>query len=242
MAFFSQAIGIGASLIGAGQAKKAQQRGAQAELARGERAAELLNFAPVRIRSGFGDASLTSAGEFAFAPSAEFAERQSDISDFFGDTTRALAAFRPEDASAQTLALLRRRRAEQFDPALSRLESRLASQGRLGLATGARGANPELAGFFGAEADADLAAQLAADEEARRQQKFLIGSAGAGLDLFGQSQVPLFGQLTGLFGQQLARTGTQAGFIAGGAAAAGRGAAAGPQARADFWSGIAGAF
>lgn len=149
----------------------------------GELASEMENFKPIRYTNLYGTSTMTPEGA-SFTPTEEFAQRQKEIGDFFGQANRNLLAFNQGNASDKTLALLRRRRAEQFDPMLANLESRLMKQGRLGLATGAYGANPEMQGFFAAEAGADLEAQLIAEQEARNQGQYLYGMATGARGLF----------------------------------------------------------
>lgn len=163
-------------------------------------AAGLRNFKPVRIRSLAGTATYDQEG-INFDLNPRVAAGSQSMFDFFGNTSKQLAEFNEGDATAKTLALLRQRRAEAFDPALAGLESRLLQQGRLGLATGGRGANPEMTSFFGAEAMADLEAQLQSSEEARRQRDSLLQSAGGAYSLGMESAMPSQ-MLNGLFSAQ----------------------------------------
>ena len=78
------------------------------------------------------------------------------------------------------LDILEQLRQESFGGDLGRLESRLIGQGRLGLGTGALGANPELAGFFGANQRGQLQDRLAAfGIKQQRLQTLLPGLFGA---------------------------------------------------------------
>lgn len=158
------------------------------------------DFRPVRIRDIRGTGVYGPDG-VSFEASPEYAARQRDIGDFFGQATGALARYNPETAEADTLAMLRRQSGRFFDTNLSRLESRLQAQGRIGLATGPSSANPELEGFFSAAGQTDLMAQLQAKEEARRRGSFLMQQAGAAGGMYNEMANPFasglfqFGQL-----------------------------------------------
>src|SRR5690606_19207726 len=182
MSFFKKVGGI----LGLSGSKEAG-RAAAGEL-RGI-ADRLRNFTPIRVRSVAGE-GVFDRGGLSFNLDPRLAAGAGSAFDFFGSTAAKLAAFDEGDATARTLALLRQRRAEAFDPALSRLESRLIAQGRLGLGTGSRAANPELASFFGAEAMADLEAQIIAAEEARRERAGLLQGAAGGLALGMEAAMP----------------------------------------------------
>lgn len=147
------------------------------------------NFTPVRIRSLIGTGTYDKEGS-SFDLDPRLRTGAETMLNFFGNSASRLAAFDDGDASARTLALLRARRAEMFNSTLSRLESRLLQQGRIGLGTGGRNANPEMSSFFGAEAMADLEAQLAALDEARKQRDSLMQSTAGGLALAQESAFP----------------------------------------------------
>lgn len=197
---------------------------------------ELRNFTPLRVRSAMGTGTYDKDG-VSFDLDPRLAAGAGSGLDFFGNTMSKLAAFDEGDSTAKTLALLRQRRASQFNTQLSGLESRLLQQGRLGLGTGDRGANPELSGFFGAEAMADLESQILASEEARRERQGLIESATGGLGLAWESAMP--SQLmSGLFsaeGLRSARDIAAANIKAGGPAMAYKGSEADRGARAGFF-------
>lgn len=149
----------------------------------GELASELENFKPIRYTNLYGTSTMTPDGA-SFTATEDFARRQKEIGDFFGQANQNLLAFNQGNASDKTLSLLRQRRAQMFDSNLSNLESRLRQQGRLGLGTGAYGANPEMEGLFSAEAAADLEAQLIAEQESRNQGQYLYGMATGARGLF----------------------------------------------------------
>lgn len=150
---------------------------------------KIRDFTPIRIRSLIGDGTFDKEGaSFTLDPRLKFGAETA--LNFFGDSVARLADFDAEGAASRTLAKLRQRRAEAFNPTLSRLESRLLQQGRLGLGVGERAANPELSSFFGAEAMADLEAQLAAEAEARAQRESLMGAAVGGLGIAQESAFP----------------------------------------------------
>lgn len=159
-------------------------------------AKKLENFKPIRYTSLYGTSTMTPQGA-SFAPTEEFAARQREVGDFWGQANQALLAYDPAAASNQTLDLLRQRRATLFDQNVSNMESRLLQQGRLGLGTGAYGANPEMAGLFSAEAQADLEAQLIAEQESRNRGEYLYGMASGARGLFDSVADP---GLQGLFG------------------------------------------
>lgn len=194
---------------------------------------ELRNFTPLRVRSAAGVGTYSRDGlEFDMDPRIA-AGAQSGF-DFFGNTMNKLAAFNEGDATARTLALLRERRAPAFQSQLGALESRLLQQGRLGLATGARGDNPEMASFFGAESMADLESQLLASEETRRERSGMLDSAGSGLQLALEASMPSQ-FMSGLFNAEALRSARDiaaAKIKAGGPALEAEGAAADRAARA----------
>jgi len=175
-------------------------------------------FTPIRIKSLIGDATLDRGG----------INYSGGLFDKFGSQ---LNAFNEGDASENILRLLRQRNAEKFLPELSGLESRLISQGRLGLGTGSAGANPELGAFFQAQQQGDLEAQLSALGEARSQRESLLGSY-TGLGGFFN---------TGLFGAQQGKAAydlSAANIEAGGPALALKGATSEQEAKASFWSSL----
>jgi len=199
-------------------------------------AEQLRNFTPIRVRSAAGTGTFDQSG-LSFDLDPRLAAGASSAFDFFGSTAAKLAAFDEGDATARTLALLRQRRAEAFNPALSSLESRLISQGRLGLGTGNLGGNPEMASFFGAEAMADLEAQLAASEEARRERTGLLQSAAGGFGLAMEAAMPSQ-FMSGLFNAESLRAAREfaaANLQAGGVRAAQAGAERDLSARAGFF-------
>lgn len=210
-------------------------RSAQADLS--GVAERLRGFKPIRMRSMMGTSELGPDG-LSFSPTAEFAGAQHNISDFFGNATRDLAAFNEGDAADKVLGIMRQKRASLFDTNLSRLESRLQQQGRLGLATGAGAANPELQGFFASEADADLNAQLASRDEARRTGADLLQRATGGLGLFEESAMPGAANLFQLANLQLGRDVSAANIEAGGAKLALSGANADQESRAGFFGSL----
>lgn len=185
---FSGISGMGAKVFGGG-AKLASQSGRDAWTRAAEAADRLENFRPIRYTSYAGTAELTPEG-LAFRPTDEYAGFTRSTANLFGRALSAYEGFDPSRAASNTLDLLRSRRASAANTNLSRLESRLLSQGRLGIGTGDRASNPELAGFFGAEAMADLEAQLAAEEEARAQGAYLYGQAAATKGLFDATVTP----------------------------------------------------
>lgn len=197
---------------------------------------ELRNFTPIRVRSAAGTGTYSRDG-LSFDLDPRLAAGTRSGLDFFGDTMSKLAAFNEGDATERMLSLLRQRRASKFNTQVSDLESRLLQQGRLGLGAGDRGANPELAGLFGAEAMADLESQIIASEEARRERQGLIESARGGLGLAWESAMP--SQLmSGLFsaeGLRSARDLAAANIKAGGPALAFKGVEADRGARAGFF-------
>lgn len=150
---------------------------------------DLKNFTPLRIRSAAGTGTYDQNGvNFNLDPRLNAGA--GSAMDFFGNTASQLSSFNEGDAAAKVLALLRAQRAPQFNSQLGSLESRLLQQGRLGLSTGARADNPEMASFFGAESMADLQAQLSALGEARAQRESLLNSAGGGLQLAMEASMP----------------------------------------------------
>lgn len=199
----------------------------------------LRNFTPIRVRSAIGTGTLDPSGvNLDLDP--RLAAGAGSALDFFGGASRKLAAFDEGDSIARTLALLRERRAPVFNANLGRLESRLLQQGRLGLSTGARGENPELASFFGAESMADLEAQLAAAEEARRERTGLMGAASGGLSLAMEAGLPSQ-FMQGLFNAgslQSARDIAGANIAAGGPALQFKGEEADRGARASFFGNL----
>lgn len=203
---------------------------------------ELRNFTPLRVRSIAGTGTYDKDG-LSFDLDPRLAAGARSGLDFFGNTMSKLAAFDEGDASARTLNLLRQRRASMFDTQLSRLESRLLQQGRLGLGTGDRGANPEMAGFFGAEAMADLESQIIANEEARNEREGLLRAATGGLGLAWETAMPsqLMNGLFSAEGLRSARDIAAANVKAGGPALAFKGAEADRGARAGFFGGLIGA-
>lgn len=234
MSFFKK-IGSLVGLSGSGDAG----RRAAGQLA--DIGADLRNFTPLRVRSAVGTGTFDKEG-LNFDLDPRLAAGTSSGLDFFGNTMRKLAEFDEGDATARTLSLLRQRRAEQFDPTLSRLQSRLLQQGRLGFGAGPRGANPEMAAFFGGEAMADLEAQIAAMEETRREREGLMGAAGGGLQLAMESGMPSQ-MMNGLFSaEQLRAARDMAGakIAAGGPELAYKGAEADRGARASFFGNIVG--
>ena len=206
-------------------------------------AERLRNFTPVRVRSAIGEGVFDSGG-LSFNLDPRLTAGAGSVLDFFGNTAARLAAFDEGDAIARTLALLRQRRAEAFDPALSRLESRLLAQGRLGLGTGNLGGNPELTSFFGAEAMADLEAQIIAAEEARREREGLLQAAAGGLGLAMETAMPSQ-FMQGLFNVESLRAAREfaaANVEAGGPALAFQGAEADRGERANFFGSLIGGF
>lgn len=203
---------------------------------------ELRNFTPLRVRSLAGTGTYGKDG-LSFDLDPRLAAGAGSGLDFFGNTMSKLAAFNEGDASARTLNLLRQRRASMFDTQLSRLESRLLQQGRLGLGTGGRAANPEMEGFFGAEAMADLESQIIANEEARREREGLLQAATGGLGLAWESAMPSR-LMQGLFsaeGLRSARDIAAANVKAGSPALAMQGVNRDLDARAGFFGNLIGA-
>lgn len=200
---------------------------------------QLKNFTPLRIRSAAGTGTYDQGG-MNFDLDPRLAAGAGSAMDFFGNASKQLADFNSGDATARTLALLRARRATQFNSDLGRMESRLLQQGRLGLATGARAVNPEMASFFGAEADADLMAQLAAGEETRKERAGLMDAANGGLNLAMSSAMPTqFMQgLFNLGAMQSSRDIAAANVAAGGPALAMKGEEADRGARASFFGNV----
>lgn len=202
---------------------------------------ELRNFTPLRVRSAAGTGTYDKEG-LSFDLDPRLAAAAGSGLDFFGNTMSKLAAFSEGDATERMLSLLRQRRAPAFNSQLGALESRLLQQGRLGLSTGARADNPELASFFGAEAGADLEAQILAAEEARRERAGLIEAATGGLGLAWESAMP--SQLMqGLFsaeGLRSARDIAAANVKAGGPAMAMKGQMADQSARVGFFGDLIG--
>jgi hypothetical protein len=204
----------------------------------------LRNFTPLRVRSAAGTGTYDKSGlSFNLDPRLNAAAGSG--MDFFGNLMSKLAAFDEGDATNRTLSLLRARRAPQFGSQLGSLESRLLQQGRLGLGTGARGENPEMASFFGAEAMADLESQLLASEEARRERAGLLEGAGQGIQLAMEASMPSQ-FMSGLFNAESLRASRDiaaANVAAGGPKLQYAGAEADRGARADFFGNlISGAF
>jgi len=203
---------------------------------------ELRNFTPLRVRSAAGTGVYDREG-LSFELDPRLNAGAGSAMDFFGSTAAKLAAFDEGDSTARMLSLLRQRRQPMFNTQLSSLESRLMQQGRLGLTTGARADNPELASFFGAEAMADLESQILSAEEARRERAGLLDAANGGLALAMEASMP--SQLMqGLFnaeGLRSARDIAAANIKAGGAAMGYRGAEADRGARAGFFGELLGA-
>lgn len=179
-------ISKGTNLLGLSGSKEAGGNASRQLFQIGE---NLSNFTPLRIRSAAGTGTYDREGlSFNLDPRLNTAAGSG--LDFFGNLMSKLSAFDEGDATSRTLALLRARRAPQFNSQLGSLESRLLQQGRLGLSTGARAENPEMASFFGADAMADLEAQLVAADEARKERAGLIESAGGGLQLAMEASMP----------------------------------------------------
>ncbi len=226
-------IGGFLGLSGSGDAGRAASGQLQAI---GER---LRNFTPIRVRSAVGTGTLDQGG-LGFDLDPRLAGGAGSALDFFGSTTRKLSEFDEGDSTARMLALLRQRRSTAFNLALSNLESRLMQQGRLGLSTGARGENPEMASFFGAEANADLDAQLLAAEETRRERSGLLGAAGQGLSLAMEAGMPSK-FMEGLFNTEALRSARElaaAKIAAGGPEMEFKGAEADRGARASFFGSL----
>lgn len=179
-------------------------------------AEQLRNFRPVRYTSLAGTTTAGPEG-VSFAPTETFAGFQRQATDFFGRSLTDLNAFNEGDIYANTLNILRQQRAPQFQQQLAGLESRLLQQGRLGLGTGAYGANPELAGLFSAEAQADLEAQLASRAEARATMTDLIGRTSAAYGLFQEVSMPDREATQTFLDSILANNARAAGIAAGGA-------------------------
>lgn len=203
---------------------------------------ELRNFTPLRVRSAAGTGVYDRNG-LSFELDPRLNAGAGSAMDFFGSTAAKLAAFDEGDSTARMLSLLRQRRQPMFNTQLSSLESRLMQQGRLGLTTGARADNPELASFFGAEAMADLESQILSAEEARRERAGLLDAANGGLALAMEASMP--SQLMqGLFnaeGLRSARDIAAANIKAGGPAMEYKGAEADRGARAGFFGELLGA-
>ncbi len=218
--------------------------GAAGRQASGELAAigeRLRNFTPIRVRSALGTGTLDQGGVSMDLDPRLNAGAGSAL-DFFGSTSRKLSEFDEGDSTARMLALLRERRAPQFNANLGRLESRLMQQGRLGLGTGARGGNPEMESFFGAESMADLEAQIAASEEARRERTGLLQSAGGGLQLAMEAGMPSQ-FMQGLFNVESLRSARDiaaANIAKGGPELAYKGKEADRGARASFFGNLVG--
>lgn len=177
-------------------------------------------FTPVRIKSLIGNAVLKPGG----------INYGGGLFDKLGTQ---LMDFNEGDASAKVLSLLRRRNRELFDPQLSGLESRLISQGRLGIGTGGQGANPELGAFFQAQQQGDLEAQLASLGEARTQRESLLGSYTGLGSFFNQG-------LLGTEASRAARDLSAANIAAGGPALEAKGAMSEQETKASFWSSLFG--
>lgn len=208
-----------------------------------EIAEKVRNFTPIRIRSLLGEGTYDKEGS-SFTLDPRLRAGADTALNFFSNSASRLAAFDDGNAAARTLALLRARRAEAFDPTLSRLESRLLQQGRLGLGVGARGANPEMASFFGAEAAADLEAQLAAEAEARAQRGSLMQATAGGLALAQESAFPTK-LMQGLFDTESLRVSRElaaAKLEAGGPELEYKGAEADRSNRAGFFGNVIGSF
>lgn len=203
---------------------------------------ELRNFTPLRVRSLAGTGTYDKDG-LSFDLDPRLAAGAGSALDFFGNSAAKLAAFNEGDSTARMLGLLRQRRASQFDTNLSNLESRLLQQGRLGLGTGQYGGNPEMSSFFGAEAGADLEAQIIAAEEARRERTGLLEATGGGLKLAMEASMPsqLMNGLFSAEGLRSAREIAAANVKAGGPALAFKGSEADRGARAGFFGGLFGA-
>lgn len=201
----------------------------------------LKNFTPIRFKTAVGAGTYSPSGlDLNLDPRLNAAA--STGLDFFGNTMNQLNSFNEGDATAKTLALLRAQMAPQFNSQLGSLESRLLQQGRLGLATGARADNPEMASFFGAAQNADLAAQLAAMQEARSQRDSLLNAANSGLSLAMQSAMPS-DFMNGLFNtasMRSARDLAAAQIALGGPALEYKGAEADRAARANFFGNLIG--
>lgn len=230
MGLFDNSIGRALGLSGS---EKAGSRAADQLAGIG---AGLRNFKPIRFRSAMGTGTYDQNG-VSLDLDPRLTAGAGSAMDFFGSTSRKLAAFDEGDATARTLELLRQRRATQYNSQLGSLESRLMQQGRLGLSTGARAENPELASFFGAEAMADLEAQLMAAEEARRERSGLLDAGERGLALASEASMP--SQLmSGLFNTESLRSARDfaaANIEAGGPAMQYKGAEADLGARANFF-------
>lgn len=196
----------------------------------------LRNFRPIRFSSMAGTSRVTPEG-LDFTPTEEFKGVQRQISDLFGRSVSDLSAFNEGDITANVLSLLRQQRAPAFGRDLSRLESRLLQQGRLGLGTGASGANPELEGLFSAEALADLQAQLAARGEARTTADSLFGRAAQNFGLFQQASSPDQNVLASILGPILGVNTSAAGIAAGGPALASKAATDQANTRAQYIGG-----
>lgn len=227
------------NLLGLSGSAKAG-RDASGQLA--EIAGRLRNFTPLRVRSAAGTGTYSRDG-LSFDLDPRINAGAGSAMDFFGSSAAKLAAFDEGDSTARMLSLLRQRRQPMFDSQLSSLESRLMQQGRLGLSTGARANNPEMASFFGGEAMADLESQIVASEEARRERSGLLDATGRGLSLAMEASMP--SQLMqGLFnaeGLRSARDIAAANVEAGGPALAFKGAEADRGARAGFFGELLGA-
>lgn len=208
-----------------------------------EIANRLRNFTPIRIRTSLGTGTYDQSGVSLDLDPTLNAGTRSGL-DLFKNSVDRLAEFDEGGSIERTLGLLRARRAPKYDTDLSRLESRLLQQGRLGLATGSRYGNPELASFFGAEADADLAAQLAASGEARAQRQDLLGSAAGGLALAQESSLPSQ-FMQGLFNAESLRSAREfaaAKIETGGVDAAAKGAQSDLNNRASFFGNFISSF
>ncbi len=201
----------------------------------------LRNFTPLRVRSAAGTGTYDKEG-LSFDMDPRLKAAAGSGMDFFGNLMSKLAAFDEGDATSRTLSLLRSRRAPQFNSQLGSLESRLLQQGRLGLGTGARGDNPEMASFFGAEAMADLESQLLASEEARRERAGLLEGAGQGIQLAMEASMPSQ-FMSGLFNAESLRASRDiaaAKIQSGGPELEYKGAEADRGARADFFGQLVG--
>jgi hypothetical protein len=226
-------VGKALGLSGSGSSGKKARRQMQKE------ANALRNFTPIRVRSLAGTGTYSKEGmDFDLDPALAAGARSA--MDFFGGSASRLAAFDEGDATARTLALLRERRAPMFESQLGRLESRLMGQGRLGLSTGARAENPELASFFSSEATADLEAQIAAGAEARNERASLLQATQGGLGLAMEAAMPST-MMQGLFNVESLRSARDlaaANIAVGGIKAQQAGAERDLDARAGFFGNI----
>lgn len=110
-------------------------------------AERIRKFKPIRSTTPAGVASVTKEG-FDFEPSGPGREIISSLGEAGTRFGERLEQFSEKEASQQALDLLRQRRSPFFASELQRLRSQLIGSGRLGLATGSRGLQPELEAFF----------------------------------------------------------------------------------------------